>query len=136
MYDVDELCDRVCFMVDGRFAALDSPDALKAKFGRRVVTVDYGSGDDARSEEFELDGPGTNERSWRLFGRMKSARSIARKRPWIRFSTMSPASSLENSNDSGCHTVDRCAARLGFTPFRTRRQHQLDARLAFPLGDW
>jgi fluoroquinolone transport system ATP-binding protein len=62
MYDVDELCDRVCFMVDGRFAALDSPDALKAKFGRRVVTVDYGCGDDARCEEFELDGLGTNER--------------------------------------------------------------------------
>lgn len=62
MYDVDELCDRVCFMVDGRFAALDSPEALKAKFGRRLVTVDYGSGDGVRSEEFELDGLGTNGR--------------------------------------------------------------------------
>jgi fluoroquinolone transport system ATP-binding protein len=62
MYDVDELCDRVCFMVAGRFAALDSPDALKAKFGRRVVAVEYGSGNDVRSEEFELDGLGTNER--------------------------------------------------------------------------
>ena len=62
MYDVDELCDRVCFMVAGRFAALDSPDALKAKFGRRVVAVEYHSGDDMRSEEFELDGLGTNER--------------------------------------------------------------------------
>ena len=62
MYDVDELCDRVCFMVAGRFAALDSPEALKAKFGRRVVTVEYRSGNDIRSEEFELDGLGSNER--------------------------------------------------------------------------
>jgi fluoroquinolone transport system ATP-binding protein len=61
MYDVDELCDRVCFMVAGRFAALDAPDALKAKFGRRVVTVEYYSGNDVRSEEFELDSLGTNE---------------------------------------------------------------------------
>jgi hypothetical protein len=62
MYDVDELCDRVSFMVAGRFAALDSPDALKAKFGRRVVTVDYRSGNEVCGEEFALDGLGTNER--------------------------------------------------------------------------
>jgi fluoroquinolone transport system ATP-binding protein len=62
MHDVEELCDRVCFMVAGRFAALDSPDALKTKFGRRLVTVEYRCGNDIRSEEFELDGLGTNER--------------------------------------------------------------------------
>jgi fluoroquinolone transport system ATP-binding protein len=61
MYDVDELCDRVCFMVAGRFARIP-PDALKAKFGRRVVTIEYRSGNDIRSEDFELDGLGTNER--------------------------------------------------------------------------
>jgi len=62
MNDVDELCDRVSFMVDGRFAALDSPDVLKARFGRRVVSVSYGDGDEIRSEEFALDDLGTNER--------------------------------------------------------------------------
>jgi fluoroquinolone transport system ATP-binding protein len=62
MYDVDELCDRVCFMVAGRFAALDSLETLKAKFGRRAVTVEYRSGNDIRSEEFALDGLGTDER--------------------------------------------------------------------------
>jgi fluoroquinolone transport system ATP-binding protein len=62
MNDVDELCDRVSFMVGGRFAALDVPEALKAKFGRRVVSVSYGPKDDIRSEEFELDNLGTNER--------------------------------------------------------------------------
>lgn len=62
MNDVDELCDRVSFMVDGRFAALDTPDALKAKFGRRVVTVEYGLENDGRGEEFDLDSLGTNDR--------------------------------------------------------------------------
>jgi fluoroquinolone transport system ATP-binding protein len=62
MNDVDELCDRVSFMVGGRFAALSSPDALKAQFGRRVVTVDYGGENDVRSEEFPLDDLGANAR--------------------------------------------------------------------------
>jgi fluoroquinolone transport system ATP-binding protein len=62
MHDVDELCDRVSFMVAGRFTALDVPAALKAKFGRRVVRVRYGPEADTRGEEFDLDGLGTNER--------------------------------------------------------------------------
>lgn len=62
MHDVDELCDRVSFMVGGEFAALDVPDAFKARFGRRVVSVSYGREEDIRSEEFELDGLGTNAR--------------------------------------------------------------------------
>jgi fluoroquinolone transport system ATP-binding protein len=62
MHDVDELCDRVSFMVGGELAALDVPDALKARFGRRVVSVSYGREEDIRSEEFELDGLGTNAR--------------------------------------------------------------------------
>lgn len=66
MNDVDELCDRVSFMVQGRFAAIDTPDALKAKFGRRVVTVDYGTGDNSRGEEFDLDGLGANEHFLRI----------------------------------------------------------------------
>jgi fluoroquinolone transport system ATP-binding protein len=62
MNDVDELCDRVSFMIDGKFAALDTPEVLKAKYGRRVVSVDYVDGDDGQSEEFNLDGLGTNAR--------------------------------------------------------------------------
>lgn len=62
MNDVDELCDHVSFMVDGSFAALDTPDALKAKYGRRTVNVTYGPEDDVHSEEFDLDSLGSNER--------------------------------------------------------------------------
>jgi fluoroquinolone transport system ATP-binding protein len=62
MNDVDELCDRVSFMVGGRLAAVDRPEALKARFGRRVVSVVHGPEDDIRQEEFELDALGTSER--------------------------------------------------------------------------
>jgi fluoroquinolone transport system ATP-binding protein len=61
MNDVDELCDRVSFMVEGRFAALDTPEALKARHGPRIVRVTHGAGE-ARTDEFPLDTLGTDER--------------------------------------------------------------------------
>ncbi len=54
MNDVDQLCDRVSFMVAGRFAALDSPEALKARHGRRSVRVTHGH-DPVETDEFALD---------------------------------------------------------------------------------
>ncbi|XSG83277.1 MAG: ABC transporter ATP-binding protein [Methyloligella sp. ZOD6] len=54
MNDVDQLCDRVSFMVDGRFAALNAPETLKANYGRRTVRVTYGR-DAVETEEFPLD---------------------------------------------------------------------------------
>lgn len=59
MNDVDQLCDRISFMVDGRFAALDRPQALKAAHGRRMVAVTPETGP---AEEFALDGLGENTR--------------------------------------------------------------------------
>lgn len=59
MNDVDQLCDRISFMVDGRFAALDRPQALKAAHGRRMVAV---TREDGPTEEFALDGLGANDR--------------------------------------------------------------------------
>ncbi|MHA6298147.1 ABC transporter ATP-binding protein [Devosia sp. CAU 1758] len=59
MNDVDQLCDRISFMVDGRFAALDTPQALKATHGRRMVAVTPEQGP---MEEFDLDGLGDNAR--------------------------------------------------------------------------
>jgi fluoroquinolone transport system ATP-binding protein len=55
MNDVDQLCDRISFMVDGRFAALDTPQALKSAHGRRMVAVGTA---DAQTVEFPLDGLG------------------------------------------------------------------------------
>lgn len=61
MNDVDELCDRISFMVAGRFAALDAPEALKAKYGRRMIRVTHGRGT-VEADEFALDGLADNAR--------------------------------------------------------------------------
>lgn len=59
MNDVDQLCDRVSFMVAGRFAALDAPETLKAKYGRRTIRITHG-GDRIETDEFPLDGLADN----------------------------------------------------------------------------
>lgn len=57
----DELCDRVAFITDGRISEIDTPDALKKRFGRRDVRVIYQNGSQAQAErEFPLDGLGHN----------------------------------------------------------------------------
>lgn len=61
MNDVDQLCDRVSFMVSGRFAALDTLEALKAQYGRRIVRVTHGR-DIVETEEFPLDTLADNAR--------------------------------------------------------------------------
>lgn len=61
MNDVDQLCDRVSFMVTGRFAALDAPETLKARYGRRTVRVTHGR-DTVDVDEFPLDGLADNRR--------------------------------------------------------------------------
>jgi fluoroquinolone transport system ATP-binding protein len=61
MNDVDELCDRVSFMVGGRLAAMDTPEALKERHGRRTVRVTHGNGA-LETEEFPLDHLGGDAR--------------------------------------------------------------------------
>lgn len=41
MLDADLLCDRVAFLVDGRIAALDTPENLKEKHSRKEVQAVY-----------------------------------------------------------------------------------------------
>lgn len=54
---VEELCDRVGFLVAGRMSVVATPHRLKARFGRRTVRVEYESEDDAvDAAEFPLDG--------------------------------------------------------------------------------
>ncbi|HHX77713.1 MAG TPA: ABC transporter ATP-binding protein [Firmicutes bacterium] len=61
MNDVDELCDRVAFMANGRIAEIDTPKNLKLKYGQRVVEVEYRDGDGVKQDSFDLDGLGGNE---------------------------------------------------------------------------
>ncbi|WP_035579792.1 ABC transporter ATP-binding protein [Hyphomonas jannaschiana] len=61
MFDVEELCDRCGFMVRGNMAALDSVEALKARYGQRNVKVTYlNSNGQPHNEVFPLDGLGAN----------------------------------------------------------------------------
>lgn len=61
MNDVDELCDRVAFMADGKIAEIDTPKNLKLKHGQRNVEVEYSNGDnEIIKESFELDNLGEN----------------------------------------------------------------------------
>ncbi len=55
MYIAEELCDRVAFIDEGRIVALDTPRALKLRFGRRLVRVEYHSNGASASETLSLD---------------------------------------------------------------------------------
>lgn len=61
MNDVDELCDRVSFMVGGGLAVIDTPEALKDRYGRQTVRVTHGDGR-LETEEFPLEALGDNRR--------------------------------------------------------------------------
>jgi fluoroquinolone transport system ATP-binding protein len=52
----DELCDRVAFLVDGGIRLVDAPRALKLRYGRRTLRVEYVAGDSLERTEFPLDG--------------------------------------------------------------------------------
>ncbi|HHY33529.1 MAG TPA: ABC transporter ATP-binding protein [Firmicutes bacterium] len=41
MFVADELCDRVAFLNEGRIVAMDSPRALKLRYGERSIRVEY-----------------------------------------------------------------------------------------------
>jgi fluoroquinolone transport system ATP-binding protein len=56
MHIADVLCDRVAFLIDGRIAELDAPDALKRRYGKRAVEVTFGPEQDPSTATFPLDG--------------------------------------------------------------------------------
>jgi len=54
MYIADELCDRVAFIVDGKIRLIDSPKALKLKYGEKLVEVEYFKNGDLSKESFSI----------------------------------------------------------------------------------
>lgn len=58
MFDADELCDRVAFIVDGEIKIEDSPENLKLKFSNR--TVEVMAKNHAEKKIFNLDQLGSN----------------------------------------------------------------------------
>lgn len=61
MSDIDQLCDRVAFIVDGRIIEMDSPRNLKIKYGKRSMTLEYKEDEETIRKEFPLDGIGKNK---------------------------------------------------------------------------
>lgn len=58
----DELSDRVAFMVAGQIEMLDTPKALKLRYGKRDVVVEYlNGGSNLSKQTFPLDNLGDNQ---------------------------------------------------------------------------
>jgi fluoroquinolone transport system ATP-binding protein len=57
---VDELCDRVAFIVDGKITLIEAPRALKLRYGHPTVRVEYALNGQAARAEFPLAGIGDN----------------------------------------------------------------------------
>ena len=60
MSDIDQLCDRVAFIVEGEIIEMDSPRNLKIKYGKRSMTLEYKENGETVRVEFPLDGIGKN----------------------------------------------------------------------------
>lgn len=60
MADIDQLCDRVAFIVDGQIKEIDSPRNLKIRYGKSTVKVEYKENGDTESREFPMNKIGKN----------------------------------------------------------------------------
>lgn len=54
MSDIDQLWDRVAFMVDGELRQIDSPRNFKIRYGKNVVKVEYYDHNVLAMKEFSL----------------------------------------------------------------------------------
>jgi fluoroquinolone transport system ATP-binding protein len=61
MSDVDQLCDRVAFIVDGKIIEMDSPRNLKLKYGKKIMKIEYKEDHKTITKEFPMENIGSNE---------------------------------------------------------------------------
>ncbi len=61
MNDVEQLCDRIAFCVDGKLHETSTPRDLKIKYGKKEVKVEYNENGKTESGIFSLDGIGSNQ---------------------------------------------------------------------------
>ncbi len=61
MSDIDQLCDRVAFIVDGEIKELDSPRNLKIKYGKRTLKLEYKEAGKTVAKEFPMNDIGKNQ---------------------------------------------------------------------------
>lgn len=62
MSDIDQLCDRVAFIVEGKIIELDSPRNLKIKYGKRSMKMEYKEDGKTITEEFLMEDIGKNKK--------------------------------------------------------------------------
>lgn len=62
MSDIDQLCDRVAFIVDGKIIEMDTPRNLKIKYGKRTMKLEYKEDGETKLAEFPMDGIGQNKK--------------------------------------------------------------------------
>jgi len=55
MGDVEELCDEVAFIANGKLLETASPKSLKLKYGKRELKVEYLEGDQMKHQRFSMD---------------------------------------------------------------------------------
>lgn len=60
MSDIDQLCDRVAFIVDGKIIEMDSPRNLKIKYGQRTLALEYKENGKTIKTDFPMDDIGNN----------------------------------------------------------------------------
>ncbi|MDT8336898.1 MAG: ABC transporter ATP-binding protein [Candidatus Izemoplasmatales bacterium] len=61
MADIDQLCDRVAFIVNGEIKEIDSPRNLKIRYGKSVVMVEYQENGGTVKKEFPKQEIGKNK---------------------------------------------------------------------------
>lgn len=61
MSDVEDLCDRVGFIVKGKIVVIEKPNELKIKYGQRKVTVGIRNSQNIHYSDFSLDNLGSNQ---------------------------------------------------------------------------
>ena len=61
MSDIEQLCDRVAFIVHGEIKEIDSPRNLKIKYGKREVTLEYNEDNKTHTKRFPLEDIGKNK---------------------------------------------------------------------------
>lgn len=60
MGDVEQLCDEVAFINEGRVLEISTPKALKLKYGKPQVKIEYLTDNNAKEAFFPLDNLGNN----------------------------------------------------------------------------
>jgi len=61
MADIDQLCDRVAFIVNGEIKEVDTPRNLKIRYGQRRVKVEYKEDNKLVEEIYSMEDLGKNK---------------------------------------------------------------------------